>query len=114
MSIFLQRSGIISEVAENGLVGLRMYMGKPTEYDIIFLDLQMPVMDGYEMARQIRASGTPTSSTIPIVAMSGAYTGDMAKKYGIDYFLNKPFEIRRITEIIQELIKKSYPECTSF
>jgi CheY-like chemotaxis protein len=103
MAIFFERNGIASDTAENGREGLQMYFDKPSEYDMIFLDLQMPVMNGYEMARRIRESG----GTIPIVAMSGTNTGDIAKQTGFDYFLKKPFEMRCLTEIINDVKEKT-------
>ena len=106
MSIFFDRNGIRSETAENGQTGLQMYLDEPFKYDMIFLDLQMPLMDGYEMAKRIRESGVINSGTIPISAMSGTNTGDIAGKTGFDYFLKKPFEMRRLTEIINEVKQK--------
>ena len=103
MTIFFERNGIVAETAENGQIGLQMYLDKPSEYDVIFLDLQMPVMDGYEMAKRIRESGVLNSKTIPIVAMSGTYTGDMAESGRFSYFLKKPFEMRCLTEIINDV-----------
>ena len=103
MTLFFERNGIISETAENGQVGLKMYFDKPLEYDVIFLDLQMPVMNGYEMAQQIRESGVLNSNTVPIVAMSGTYTGDITGSGEFDYFLKKPFKLRCLTEIIKEV-----------
>ena len=103
MTIFFERNGFVSEAAENGQIGLQIYLEKPSEYDVIFLDLQMPVMDGYEMAKRIRESGAFNSSTIPIVAMSGTYTGISADGGGFNYFLKKPFEMRHVAEIIKEV-----------
>ena len=105
MAIFFERNGIISETAENGQIGLQMYLGKPLGDDVIFLDLQMPVMDGYEMAKRVRESGTPTAGTIPIVAMSGTYTVDDSGKRLINYFLKKPFKIHSLTEVINEVMQ---------
>jgi len=102
MTIFFERTGIISETAENGQEGLQMYLDKPSEYDVIFLDLQMPEMDGYKMAKRVRESGVFNSRTIPLVAMSGTYTG-VLESDGFNYFLKKPFEMRRLTEIINEV-----------
>ena len=110
MAIFFERNGIISETAENGQIGLQMYLNKPLEYDIIFLDLQMPVMDGYEMAKRVRESGMPTAITIPIVAMSGTYTVDAAGKHLINYFLKKPFKIHSLTEVINEVMQAGRTE----
>jgi len=106
MAIFFERNGIASETAENGKKGLQMYFDRPLEYDIIFIDLQMPVMDGYEMARRIRGSGVLNSCAVPLVAMSGTYTGDTAAKGNFDFFLKKPFEMRCLTGIINEIRRR--------
>jgi CheY-like chemotaxis protein len=106
ITIFFERNGIISETAENGFEGLKMYLNNPSAYDVIFLDLQMPVMNGFEMAEQIRKCGAVNAGTIPIVAMSGTYTGDITGKGEFNYFLKKPFEMRRLLDIINE-IKRS-------
>ena len=104
MTIFFARSGIASETAENGQEGLRMILDNPLGYDAVFADLQMPVMSGFEMMKQIRESNIPSAKTIPIIAMSGTSgisVGDLTS--GFDYFLKKPFEMRRLAEIIQEV-----------
>ena len=103
MSIYLERNGITSEVAENGQDGLQLYLNNPLAYSAVFTDLQMPVMKGVEMMTRIRESSLPNSRTIPIIAMSGTYTGYMTGKDGFNYFLKKPFEMRRLAEIIQEV-----------
>ncbi len=100
MTIFLDRNGILSETAENGEVGLQKYLANSMLYDVIFLDLQMPVMDGYEMSKRIRESGTSTALTIPIVAMSGTNTGDVIGRGGFNFFLKKPFELRILLDVL--------------
>ena len=104
MSMFFDRNGIHSEVTHNGLDGLQKYLAAPAEYDVIFVDLQMPVMDGYEMTKRIRESGAPSSKTIPIVAMSGSITGESGDKSLFSYFLRKPFDILCLTDIIDKVI----------
>ncbi len=106
LSIFFKRNGIESETAENGQIGLQMYLANPTKYDIIFLDLQMSIMDGYEVAKRIRESGTLTASTITIVAMSGTNTSGVIGKYGVNYFLKKPFELSYLLDIFDEFVDK--------
>jgi len=103
MTIFFERNGIVSETAGNGQLGLQMYFDKPSEYDVIFLDLQMPLMNGFEMAKRIRESGVSKSRTIPIVAMSGTYAENMIEGGGFSYFLKKPFTMRCLAEIIEEI-----------
>ncbi len=104
MTIFFKRNGIKSDFAENGEIGLKMYLDAPELYDVIFLDLQMPVMDGYEMAKQIRESNVSTASSIPIVAMSGTNTGDIAGRCGFSFFLRKPFELKSLLGVLDEVL----------
>lgn len=106
MHIFFEKNGIGCDVAENGEVGLRMYMENPQGYDVIFCDLQMPVMDGYAMTKQIRSSGTLTAATIPIVAMSGMITEDVVSTSGFSFLLKKPFELRCLLTILDEQLQK--------
>jgi len=105
MTIFFERNGIVSDTAENGQQGLKIYLDNQSGYDVIFLDLQMPVMDGYELARLIRESG----SMVSIVAMSGTYAG-VAENGGFNFFLKKPFEMRRLAEIINEVKEMDEPD----
>ncbi len=105
MSIFFQRNGIGCEIAENGEIGLQMYLQNPEKYHVIFCDLQMPVMDGYEMTERIRKSGLSTAMTVPIVAMSGTITGEVVSEESFSYLLKKPFELSRLLAAIDELTK---------
>ena len=110
MKMFFDRNEIYSEVAYNGLAGLQKYLSSPAGYDVIFVDLQMPVMDGYEMAKRIRESGVPFSETIPIVAMSGSITGESGDKSLFSCFLRKPFNILCLADIINEVIATNTTE----
>jgi len=56
--------------AENGREAVRLFSEAPEKYDMIFMDIQMPEMDGYEATRAIRALGTPKAMDIPIIAMT--------------------------------------------
>lgn len=103
MTIFFQRNGILSTSAENGQIGLQLFLDAPADYDVIFVDLQMPVMDGYEMARRIRESGRDTAITVPIVAMSGTNTGDVVSRGSFDCFLKKPFELNALLNVLDEI-----------
>lgn len=107
MGIFFQKNGIHCDIAENGEVGLQKFMQNPEMYQVIFCDLQMPVMDGHEVAKHIRKSGLSTAKTIPIVAMSGTITGDVVGSESFSYFLKKPFELRLLLDTIDEMLNKA-------
>jgi CheY-like chemotaxis protein len=66
----LEPTSIMIDCAGNGKDAVRLFSDDPEKYDIIFMDVQMPEMDGYEATRLIRASGLPRADTIPIVAMT--------------------------------------------
>ena len=91
----LEILGYPAVVAKNGLKGLEMW--KTENYDIILLDCHMPVMDGFEMAQEIRKNEEEGElSRVPIVAITAnALTGDADKCYacGMDDYLAKPVEI---------------------
>ncbi len=107
MAIFFDRNGIDCEIAENGQIGLQKFLQNPKLYDVIFLDLQMPIMDGYEMTKHIRKSGLATAASIPIVAMSGTITGDWTGEESFNYFLKKPFELSCLLGVISEVTKQN-------
>lgn len=67
----LEKAGARVIVAENGKIGWEVFAeSSENEYDVILMDIQMPVMDGYEAAKAIRESRHPQAKTIPIIAMT--------------------------------------------
>lgn len=78
-------------------------------YDAIFMDIQMPVMNGYEASQRIRASRNPQASAIPIVAMSGnVFAEDVqaAKQAGMDAHIGKPVDVDDICQVLLEVLKE--------
>jgi len=100
----LQLKGLACDVASNGEEALRAWRVQP--YDIIFMDCQMPVMDGYEAAKAIR-SEEGDGRHIPIVALTAyAMKGDAEKCIlaGMDDYLSKPVGAEEITEVLNKYI----------
>ena len=76
------------------------------DYDIILMDINMPVMDGMECTRQIRALKDESKSTIPIVAITGNamnYTMEEFKENGINEYLQKPLNFDDLVEVVKSL-----------
>ena len=77
---------------------------KPGDYDMILMDVQMPVMDGLEATRRIRSSENPLGKTIPILAMTAnAFLEDMQKsrEAGMDEHLSKPVDIAMLEQVVR-------------
>ena len=99
----LEDAGMRVEVAENGLIALEMVRRSP--YDLVFMDMQMPVMDGVTATREIRAN--PALSTMPIVAMTAnAMEQDRrrCRDAGMDDFLVKPIDPKELAALLLRLL----------
>lgn len=105
MRILLTRQGHRVEVASNGLEAFEAI--KVKKFDIVFMDLQMPVMNGIEASRRIREWENEGVHTF-IVALTASYLPEIGStlfEAGIDNYLSKPFEV----DHIQRLLKYSSP-----
>ena len=100
--------GFRMETAENGLVAVeKVAASQPGDYDLILMDIQMPLMDGYEATRQIRALADPALASIPILAMTAnAFDEDrrVALKSGMNGFLSKPIQIEELVQTLQSIL----------
>ena len=98
------------EVAENGKIALEMFeKSAPGYYDGILMDIQMPVMNGYEAARAIRNSNHPEAKTIPIIAMTAnAFSEDInnSMNAGMDAHIAKPMDMEKLESVYREIISK--------
>ena len=92
----IQDKGIIVETAENGETGVQKFSASAAAgYDAILMDIRMPVMDGYEAARQIRAMKRPDAKAVPIIAMTAdAFADDIQKclQAGMNGHIAKPID----------------------
>lgn len=104
----LEDAGYSVEWAENGKVALDMIgRNDPEAYDLVLMDIQMPVMDGYEATRAIRALPDATRATLPIIAVSAnAFAEDRLRSLeaGMDAHLPKPLDIRRLQALIERVV----------
>ena len=99
--------GFLIDPVENGKIALeRVQSSAPGDYDLIIMDLQMPVMDGWQASAAIRELPDPTLSKIPIVALSAnILISDRrrAMESGIDFFLSKPLDFQVLLETIEKI-----------
>jgi signal transduction histidine kinase/DNA-binding response OmpR family regulator len=89
------------ECAENGVQAVCMFTENPDRYDVIFMDIQMPEMDGYEATRRIRAMNIPRAKAIPIIAMTAnVFREDVEKclEAGMDDHVGKPLDFEEVLD----------------
>ena len=103
----LEPTGIKVECAKDGAQALRMFTAEPDRYDMIFMDLQMPTMDGMTATRLIRELGTPKAAGIPIVAMTAnVFQEDIDEclTNGMNDHLGKPLDFRQMLEKLKQYL----------
>jgi DNA-binding response OmpR family regulator len=104
MAEFLQMSGFVVTMAENGRLAIDIYEQQPERYGLIILDLSLPVLHGRYVLEHIRQ----TNTSLPVILLSG-YTQDIALE-GISnltncIFIKKPFNMYQLIEKSRELLK---------
>ena len=96
------------DVAVNGEEGVTHFLShEPGYYDVILMDIRMPVMDGLTATRKIRESGREEGKTVPIVAMTAnVFEEDVRKSLdaGMDAHLSKPIEITQMYAVLDSMI----------
>ena len=105
LEMLLEANGANCTICSNGQEIVDAFASvKPGEYDMILMDVQMPVMDGLEATRRIRSGENPLGRTIPILAMTAnAFLEDMQKsrKAGMDEHLSKPVDIAALEQTVK-------------
>ena len=106
LSELLELYGIAADRAQNGQECVDMLCAAPPDrYTLIFMDIQMPVLNGYEAARKIRALNDTVRANTPIIAMTAdAFAEDVAacRKAGMNGHLAKPIDLNLVLAEIQK------------
>ncbi|MBR0399140.1 MAG: response regulator [Eubacterium sp.] len=109
--MLLAQEGFLIETAENGQMALEMTAAsRPGYYDVILMDIQMPVMDGYTAAQAIRGLPDPGLAAIPIIAMTAnAFQEDIrkAEEAGMNGHIAKPLDIPDMRATLQRVLKNA-------
>lgn len=104
----LERMGFLIDPADNGQTALdKVRRSAPGDYDLIIMDLQMPVMDGWQASAAIRALPDPALARIPIIALSAnVMVSDVrrSRQCGINAHLGKPMDMKLLLEEIDKLV----------
>ena len=105
----LQNEGADVTKAWNGQEAVELFeKSRPGEFDVILMDIMMPVMNGYEATKRIRSLDREDAKTIPIIAMTAnAFTEDRirAKEAGMDEHIAKPVDAKLLVKVIRELVE---------
>jgi len=104
----LEPTEIRVDCAVNGTEVVRMFRENPDLYDVIFMDLQMPEMNGLEATKRIRDSGLPRAAKIPIIAMTAnVFKEDIevCLEAGMDAHIGKPLVFGEVMELLRQYLK---------
>jgi len=105
----LEETLLSIDCAENGRIAVDKFMKNPEKYDAIFMDVQMPEMDGYEATQTIRSLDLPNAKDIPIIAMTAnAFREDIEKclSVGMNGHVGKPINFDEVLEMLRTYLKQ--------
>ena len=106
--MLLDDTGAILDSAEHGAEAVRLFLKE--KYDLILMDLHMPVMDGFTATKNIRASAQPWAVSIPIIAVSAESSGDLHSKCaeaGISDYIEKPVDMETLYAKINQWLPRN-------
>lgn len=105
----LKAAGFVVDVADDGAVAVeKMKTAGPGQYDLILMDIQMPILNGYEATRQIREQEDSWFADIPIIAMTAnAFEEDKKAAFeaGMDGHVAKPIDVPKLMEFLKEILE---------
>ncbi len=105
----LESKEALVTVANNGQEALDSILNKKIEYDVVLMDIQMPVMDGYEATRRVRAINSDYSNNLAIYAMTAnSFKSDIEKalEAGMNGHIAKPIEPKALYSLLANIFKK--------
>jgi two-component system, sensor histidine kinase len=108
IKFLLEQQGADCTFAKNGVEAVELY--KILDFDMVFMDIYMPDMDGYEATKAIKETSKYKTEKTPIIAVSAsAFEEDInnAKLSGIDEFLAKPIEVEKLKNILVKYSKEN-------
>ena len=112
VAVLLEQTLLDIDNAENGVEAVRMFSESPDRYDMILMDVQMPLMDGYEATRCIRAMDVTYAKTIPIIALTAnVFREDVEKclEAGMSDHLGKPLNYKEVIEKLHSYLMWDSP-----
>jgi CheY-like chemotaxis protein len=104
----LEDTGIAIDCAVSGTEAVKLFTENPSKYGVIFMDIHMPEMDGYEATRRIRASSAAEAKTIPIIAMTAnVFKEDIERCFdaGMNDHLGKPVDIEKLMTHLKKYLQ---------
>ena len=111
LTALLADTELVFEEAANGLEAVALFSERPDSFDLIFMDIQMPELDGYEATRRIRALGTEKALSIPIIAMTAnVFREDVERclAAGMNDHVGKPVDVDEVHErLCRYLVRKA-------
>ena len=106
----LEKNGFVVEMAENGQEAVeKVRNSDPGYYDVVLMDIQMPVLNGYEATMAIRSLRDPDNSSVPVVAMTAnAFYEDIKKALdaGMDGHIAKPIDVKKMLEELSRILSR--------
>ncbi|WP_010259535.1 ATP-binding protein [Treponema primitia] len=103
----LEPTGLVIEEAEDGKIAYDKFSANPEGYDLIFMDIHMPGMDGYEATRLIRALDNPRAKTVPIIAMTAnVFKEDVERclATGMNSHVGKPIDFDEVMDLLRKYL----------
>jgi len=107
VTTLLEPTKLKIDCAENGVEAVKMFLRNPSKYDLIFMDIQMPEMDGFGATKRIRESGAERAKEVPIIAMTAnAFKEDIDKclEAGMNGHIGKPLSLELVIETLEKYL----------